>query len=212
MKTPPDSQGVIYVAYGDNARNEARISAGMVTEKGYLPVSIISDQPLDSLPHIYAPDRDWGGRLAKLNLDILSPYRDTLYLDADTRPYQDLFVIFALLADGFDLIITPSVNQHGECLIHLSEQERDETWAEVGYIPLQLQGGLFAFRKSAVMSEFFAVWRDEWQRYQDQDQGAMLRALHKVPLRLWLLGRPFNGGAVVGHRFGTARRATKERV
>jgi len=71
---------------------------------------------------------------------------------------------------------------------------------------LSLQGGVFFFRKSPQAHAFFESWRQEWGRFGDQDQGAMLRAMALSPLRVWLLGRPWNGGAVIGHLFGRAAR------
>ena len=73
---------------------------------------------------------------------------------------------------------------------------------------LGLQGGMFLFRKTTAMRHFFAVWRKEWKRFRQYDQGALLRALYQCPLRIWLLGRPWNGGidkSIIWHRYGTAR-------
>jgi hypothetical protein len=72
--------------------------------------------------------------------------------------------------------------------------------------PLQLQGGVMFFRRSKAVERFFKAWREEWLVYEDQDQGALLRALARARLKVWLLGRPWNGGAVVGHLFGRAKR------
>jgi len=48
--------------------------------------------------------------------------------------------------------------------------------------------------------------RAEWLRFRDQDQAALLRALAIAPVRAWLVGHPWNGGALVDHRFGACRR------
>ena len=65
--------------------------------------------------------------------------------------------------------------------------------------------GVIWFRKSEDTTRLFREWRSQWVHYKDKDQGALLRALELSTAHIALLGRPFNGGAVVGHRFGMAR-------
>ena len=52
---------------------------------------------------------------------------------------------------------------------------------------------------------FWDAWHEEWLRFGDEDQAAFLRALNRVPLKIWLLGYPWNGGAIIEHRFGACR-------
>ncbi len=150
------------------------------------------------------------GRWAKLNLDQLSPYDPTLYLDADTRVHGDARAILSILGDGYDLAVAPSTKQGTEALWHIAEDEREATFAELGRDLLQLQGGVIAFRKTAEVHALFAAWREEWQRWRDQDQAALLRALYRCPVRLWLLSNEWNGGALIEHRYGAARRRDRD--
>ena len=198
--------GVVYIVYGKRAWYEARESIKtMRRHHPGLPVAVIGKCSIKGTKHIYSEQRDDGGRWQKVNLDNLSPFDYTLYLDADTRIYGDLSCGFRALAEGWDIVITPSANQEHDFLWHLSETERLATIGKVGRYVLQLQGGLFYFQKSEAVKNFFEAWRAEWGEYRGYDQGALLRALYRKPVRVWLLGRPFNGGAVVGHRFGRAR-------
>ena len=71
--------------------------------------------------------------------------------------------------------------------------------------PLMLNTGVMWFRRSERLDRFSQEWRREWRRFKRHDQGALLRALEKCPVRLWLLGRDYNGGEIVEHRFGKAR-------
>jgi hypothetical protein len=104
------------------------------------------------------------------------------------------------------MVITPSPQQDGETLWHVSEAERETTFDEWGTAQvLQLQCGVMWFTLTDRVREFFNLWREEWLRWQGQDQAAFLRALNRFPLKVWLLGRPFDGGAVVGHRWGVLR-------
>ena len=70
---------------------------------------------------------------------------------------------------------------------------------------LQLQGGMMFWRKNERTRAFFQAWREEWERWKGQDQAALLRALHRTPLKLWLLSNEWNGGSLIEHRYGAAR-------
>lgn len=109
------------------------------------------------------------------------------------------------MQDGHDMAMAISSNQGGECLWHVDKRERDKTLLELGREPLQLQAGVMFFRKTKRTNKLFATWKSEWLRWKGQDQAALLRALQQVPVKLHLLGRPWNGGAVVAHLFGRAR-------
>ena len=196
----------VYIAYGEPACKEARLSIKSLREHNTGDVTVVSDKGLD-LGKSHKMDAGPGtpGRWAKVNLDCLG-FEQTCYLDADTRVYGSLQVGFDILAAEWDMVIVPSSNQGSELLYHVSEAEREATLSELGNSDvLQLQGGAFWFQRNERTLALFDAWRAEWLRWKGQDQGALLRALNKAPVRLWLLGRPFNGGAVVGHRFGMAR-------
>ncbi len=196
--------GVIYVAYGEAARRECRYSVESLRGHMDVPVSVVCDRPIDGVNSIQWDDPRKGARWAKLNLDTLTPYEYTLYLDADTRVHADLGNVFGILRDGWDMAIAPSTQQGASLLWHVGDAERRATLDGLGNAEaLGLQAGVFGFRRG--LGAFWGAWREEWLRYNDQDQAALLRALAREPVRLWLLGRPWNGGALVEHRFGCAR-------
>ena len=88
---------------------------------------------------------------------------------------------------------------------HLQDSEAETTLKDLGYLPLALQCGVMFISRNERTLAFWRTWHEEWMRFMDEDQGAFLRALKRVPLKIWLLGRPFNGGVVIDHRFGMAR-------
>jgi hypothetical protein len=198
--------GVIYVAMGHPARKETAESIRTLRQHSHVPIAVVSDKPLGKERHIYAPDADLGGRVAKLSLGNLSPFEQTCYLDADTRVYADLSAGFAVLDDGWDLVIAPSTRQGGDALGNLDQRDRDATFTVVGQEVLALQAGVFFWRRCEAMAQLFAAWHEEWRRFGRLDQGALLRALWKVPVRVWMLSNEWNGGQVIGHLFGRARR------
>jgi hypothetical protein len=138
-------------------------------------VRVIGDARIEGTEH-----KEWlsggkPGRWAKVNLDKLSPWEDTLFLDADTRVYGNLEIGFRLLANGWDFVMCPSFLQGGNALDNCSEEERAQTLYEIPAEPYQLNTGVIWFRKTTRVKRFFAEWRKEWKRWMDVDQGAFLR-------------------------------------
>jgi hypothetical protein len=197
------------VAYGEAARREAAASVKGLPDG--MPVCVVGDGPLigNDLTFVeFDGDPGPGARRAKLHADLLSPFQMTLYLDADTRPRGDVTVGFGPLADGWHLCMAYSGRQGYDVLGNVGGTERWQTFEEIACRePLGLQCGVMFFRRCPEVAALFATWREEWERYQGEDQGAFLRALHRQPVRIWLMGLPWNqeGGEVIDHQFGRAR-------
>jgi hypothetical protein len=200
------THGVVYIAYGTPAMREATYSIETLKKvHPDWPVVVIGDRRIQCDRFIMFEDDTGGtpGRNAKTNLNNLTPFQQTLFLDADTRVFGSLSVGFDALTAGWDLVIVPS---QGSEFAHLDSDEREATFFELGENLVQLNTGVMWFKKSHRVDRLFSFWRTEWQRWKDKDQGALLRALHRCSLKIWLMGRPFNGGQVVQHRFGACRR------
>lgn len=188
--------GIVYVAYGAKAKSEAQLSIKSLRRFTDMPVTVI-DETVFNNP---GP----GARWAKLNMDTLVNYDQVLYLDADTRINEDVTSGFELL-DNWDLAIAPSKNQGNEIFKHIQDSdEKQETLHEIGnWFPIQLQCGVMLFDRLRC-AKLFSEWRNQWQRWQGQDQAALLRALAIEPVRVWLLGKCWNSedGTIVQHLFG----------
>lgn len=202
------SRGVCLIAYGEKAEREADLCIRSLRRYHDWPYMVATNSNGPNSTNRFLP-KDYTdvqkSRWSKVTLDLWSPFDETLYLDADTRAQGDLSAGFDMLCDGWDMVITPSSNQADQNMWHVAPDEREYTYllyqcADV----LQLQGGVFWLRKSEAVTRFFEAWRMEWQRWRQFDQAALLRALIAAPIRLHLLGRPFNGGAVVAHNHGRA--------
>jgi hypothetical protein len=198
------ANGVVYVTYGQKAKREAMESIHTLKQHNSLPVTVIDESRFNGGDFMTDSQR---ARWGKLNIPELVEYDRVLYADADTRFRADITPGFSIL-DEWDMAIVPSKNQGGAIFAHIPNQvEKETTLEEIGNPwPLQLQAGLFFFSRERC-ADFFGCWREEYKRYGDQDQAAFLRALHREPIRVWLLGRPWNSdkGEIVSHLFGRCR-------
>lgn len=215
--------GVFYSAFGNKAIAEALASIETLKlsnpELGVCVATddvdkFTDDRKVSDIPkeHLIYVENDRYGRKSKLNCDQLSPFTKTLYLDADTRVFLPLDFIFDTLDKGWELIFTVSASQYVNWLWHIPEDERTYTLNTVGWRALQMQGGIFAFRKTPAIRSFFATWRKEYDRFPNviYDQAALARTFAKKSLKMLLVGSPYNGGSVIDHRFGRARRNDDE--
>ena len=202
------------MAYGEQARVQAALSARTLREHHpMLPFRVISDKRFyrqggfPEMPWIEHEDTDPGARGVKLNVDRLSPFDYTLYLDADTRVLQSITMPFDLLDAGWEMCMTPCRQQQPDDMhIHVNAEERAATFEEVGFDILALQGGVIYFQKCDAVHRLFSAWRWEWARWRDQDQAALMRALVRCPVKLFLLNRSYNGGRIIQHFYTYARR------
>ena len=197
------TSGIVYVAYGDQARGEATMSLNALRSHSGLPAAVVSDAPLPGFRFLCFEQPGWGARFAKLNLDRLTPFEQTIYLDADTRPRTDVAALLKPLDEGFDLVISESTMQGQKALWHVCRDEREQTLDALGFTPVQLQAGVLAFTKNERTAALFAAWRDEWNRNPEptQDQAALLRALYCVPVKIWLISHVMSEG-LTAHLWG----------
>jgi len=202
------SRGAIWVALGENAKQEAAESMASYRKHNRTATHRLSEISSKVPPNLTTGQQ---AHWAKACADRWSPYTYTLMLDADTRIVGDLSIGFKILRAGWEVVLVPSKSpssRPGAVLWNLSGAERMDTLQELGtWRHLMYNTGVMFFRKTERVHNLFAAWRKEWLRYKQQDQGALLRALRKCPVYLWTLGSPFNsaGGAVVDHLFGRAR-------
>jgi hypothetical protein len=233
------NRGIYVVAFGEPARGCARtLLSSIARHMPDVPVCLCSDRALGGeAVLVTAPDSDVGGRRAKMRAYELAPaaWEAVLYLDADTEltaPVGQLFEWVENLTPG------PSPQRRGEeeregwefviCKDPIKRDTlhsfvRSNNAAEMAELMglfgtlhlLQLNGGVFAFRRCEAVAKFFQRWQREWERYGMRDQGALIRALYAEPLRMLVLGNewntlerycPYTVTAGIMHRPGNARR------
>lgn len=198
-----DKQGIYYVAYGEQARNCFKIS--LTSVRKYLAdihVCLVSDSPVDiDLDYIFIeyPDNDIGARGNKTLIYDLAPkdWQYVLYLDADTEIISsDVMFFFDLLRDGFDVVFcTNPINY-----ILVSDMNRPDNKEEMNELIemlgtgelLQLNGGVFAFRRNETTHKIFTDWHNEWNKYGKRDQAALDRVLYNNKVKIYTLGVEWN--------------------
>ena len=198
-------KGVVYIALGEAAKREQQ--ASLKTLRQYHPDWKVYTLGADKRSVVPTTDKELlrsMSRSLKVDLVHLSPFEETLYLDADTRVRGSLQIGFDYLAAGSELVIAPSSQQGEGWLWHVGEEERKVTEEELGYRVLQLQAGVIWFRKCVGIEKLFEAWREEWSRYKGEDQGALLRAMKRAPVKIWLLSHDFIE-TIIQHQFGACR-------
>ena len=218
-------RGVLYVAYGKPARKCARSAVkSFKTYMPDIPVAVVSDEPLGVCDaFIQHADIDIGGRDPKTQIYDLAPrdWEYVMYLDADTEVIASSYFLWQLLEDGWDMVICRNPAKYHVARMMARPDNSDEcqeTFRQTGSDEvMQLNGGVFAFQRNPRTEAFFHAWHAEWKLYGKRDQGALLRALWKHPVKLYVLGNEWNnitryplpttgGPAFVNHFPMTARR------
>jgi len=202
-ETRPDWRGragVYVVAYGGPSRKCARRCIESVhRHMPGVPVALASEAPLGPEDvYLDEPDADIGGRSVKTRVYDVTPaeWAYALYLDADTELTAPVPYLFDALQDGFDMCICTNPGKYHVTTQMYRPDNRDEvdtTFDEIGAQELeQLQGGVFSFYRNERTATLLRAWHTEWQRWGKRDQGALLRAMYKHPVRLNLLGIEWN--------------------
>jgi hypothetical protein len=192
--------GMYLVAFGGPSRECAgRCITSFKRHNPGVPVALAATEPLGPEDiFIQHEDADIGGRKAKLAVDSLVPenWRYVLYLDADQEVVEPLGFLFDLLQAGWEFVICKDMTTRfrlSEAVRSDNQEEHERTIREVGTDEIhQYNGGLFAYRRTPRTKRFFEIWNQEWQRWAGRDQGALVRALYRYPLKMYVLGNQWN--------------------
>jgi hypothetical protein len=164
-----------------------------------IPVALCAAKPL-GLEDVFIrqPDSDVGGRRAKLRAYELSPqsWQSVLYLDADTEVVAPIYQFFEWVEDGWEYVICK--DPHLMDTMHSFERRNNKQ--ELRQIAdtiktlhaLQINGGVWAFRRNERVAAFFKRWQSGWEEHAQRDQGALVRALYADPLKVLWLGNEWN--------------------
>jgi len=187
-------EGILFVAYGDKAKDQVLENIKNLRKITPLPIAIISDNIFESANHtVLHKEVDTGARAQKTRIYSLSPFRKTLFLDADTEVRMDPSFGFKLL-DKVDLVIGQDVNRRlfGINWPNLNQIELKETKSDIGIDVMYFNTGVMFFTRSERNRKLFQTWNREWEKFGAQDQLAFIRALNKHPVRISIMRDRFN--------------------
>lgn len=193
-------RGVYYVAYGGPARKCAESAMALFREHVQgVEIAVAAKEPIGPEDvWIDAPDADIGGRSAKTRIYDLAPenWQYIMYLDADTEVVADISWLFQPLLDGWDMVICKNPGKYHLARYMRRSDNGDECEHTFKFLGtdevLQLNGGVFTFQRNERTAAFFRCWHEEWNRWGKRDQGALLRALWRHPVRLFVLTNHWN--------------------
>jgi hypothetical protein len=219
--------GVVYMAFGDRAIPHVRASIATLREFAPdLPVCVVGDVEVPGAEFIpwdgpspfeatEATNFQFRAGRVKPRLYHLSPYRKTLYIDADTEFVSDPMPGFTLL-DNWDMAIAMHPAENIAQLYNKPKaawfhnmRERDytmEQW-DGGDVPYWNSGVIF-FRKCKAVQSIFDAWPEEWLRFNQWDeQQALMRVAYQRPCRICTLPVGWNSphrkqAVIIFHNYG----------
>lgn len=209
-------EGALYIVYGEKAVHQAQQSLAslkMVAPK--VKVAAIHDGAFKGADiNIIHVEVDKGARAQKTRMYSLSPFRRTLFLDADTKLLDSPATGFGLLQYG-DVVLAQDririFSQQEWPGLDPDELETTKRELPAGAELCYYNSGVFFFSRSERNRRMFQTWHEEWLRWQRQDQPALMRAIQREPVKIVSMRAPWNthiGGAAkfVHHMHRTASR------
>jgi len=190
------SRGLIYICWGEKAIREAEESMASLWQVAPgLPVFVVGDEAAEqhfrrqgklagfARPNVdpFQPDRAAGfqflaGRVKPL-LHGLSPFDETLYVDADSEFVASPALGFALLAKWDFVVAETETRSLANGIAGTRECHWTAKWLGTPHLLYHNSGMLF-WRRNEATARLFALWAEEWQRFEGWDeQVALLRAL-----------------------------------
>lgn len=218
------SRGVVYLAWGYGAIEQAEASMASLWRLADLPVLVVGDadaaRHFEGRPRVTVREIDvepfdrerkagyqfLAGRVKPL-LYGLSPWEETLYVDADSAFRRDPAKGFDLLARWEFVIAETQTRTLADSIAGAEETAWTAGWVGVPWL-LYHNSGMIFWRKGPAVEALFGLWAEEWRRFEGWDeQVALLRALLRsevlyltVP-HLWNTRTP-GQAMLLYHRFG----------
>ncbi len=170
-------KGIVYIAVGETFVRDAERSARSARRQHPdLPICLFSDVPSnDPVFDIRREIKD-SHRRSKLDCITQTPFRDTLYLDSDTRVIGSIIEPFGLL-ERYDLAACHVENRHpvSSATARLKAEN-----VELGFTGFN--GGVFYYRMNDVVRRFFENWAEDYKKENAKwDQPIMRKLLWNMP-------------------------------
>jgi hypothetical protein len=151
-------------------------------------------------------------RLLKTCMYELSPFDQTLYLDADTmilRPIEGIwsYIVQAPVAAALD--IYPTIADRPKS--RWTDEEMAETLRECMPKSKHYNAGILLFRRDPDAARLFVEWKREWEKFRSIDQLAFVRAVSSVGIDIKTIPPEYNSrlrsspamlNVVIYHQYG----------
>lgn len=217
-------RGILYMCFGGNACIElARSITSLRTAGSDLPVVVVADKQailwgsetkeLDGqckwmlwegeCPFDPSRNSNFHFRAGRVKpfLHEYSPFKETMYIDADTEFLVKPDEAFGLL-QNWDFLVAQErlslaelYNQRGAGWEHdISERNAtiEDFGGGTGEIPF-INSGLFFWKENAASKKLFSLWHSEWSKFKGWDeQKALMRALNHSKVRVLVLSEMWN--------------------
>ncbi len=170
-------RGIVYIAVGAGYVRDAERSARTAKRiHPDLPICLFSDVPSSDPVFDIRRDIKNPHRRSKLDCILATPFRDTLYLDSDTRIIASIIEPFGLLG-RYDLAACHVENRHP--VSSATARLKGES-VEPGFTGFN--GGVFYYRMNDQIRLFFERWAEEYKKENAKwDQPIMRRLLWEMP-------------------------------
>lgn len=205
MTDAPGTSGVLYLAIGDDARNLTTLSISFLRRSGYRgPVRVVTDseqwaceEPGVERVTVPAIQDKWGSRQYKTQLNRFG-FPVTLYLDADTLPIAPLDSVWDELRHANICLATDLESKVGS-FVDASWEKANVRRNELAYMnTLSLRdfpyfnSGVILWRRCSAVNRLFERWHEEWMRFRNLDQMALVRAFALTGTRVHTLSPVWN--------------------
>jgi hypothetical protein len=187
-----ETRGIVYIATGQKYVEEAAVSARSAKEHmPDIPITLYSDVdtaasgPAAYFDNVVRISRVYHSCRDKIEPLIDSPYGRTLFLDTDTYLCAPVYDVFDML-DRFDIALA---------------QAPDRYQYDLPDLPAcftELNSGVIAFRKVAVVGELLREWEATFNRMLARDSGShrdqhsLRDALYRSSVRFLVLPPEYN--------------------
>jgi hypothetical protein len=199
-------RGVVYLAVNHHSYLEAALISAVAlrAQAAHIPIIIISNLP--SLNHLpldrYAITPRCVGsptlssslglsRWLKTQINAYSPYEETLFLDADILPLDDLSSLWPYLDQADMAMAADRMPEIGRC-DHIAQAEVEFTLERLAPHTMHFNSGVMLWRRTPTTQALFTQWHREWQRFGQQDQLALARALDLTQTTVQPLPQGYN--------------------
>ncbi|MBI4784745.1 MAG: hypothetical protein HY785_26030 [Oscillatoriophycideae cyanobacterium NC_groundwater_1537_Pr4_S-0.65um_50_18] len=210
-----NSRGVVYCGATHTAYLEAALISAIALRQQdpQIPITLISDQPLlkflplytyQITPKFLTPDfltaeslttetdtYAFSSRQIKTRLNTLSPYQETLFLDADILPLQPIHDLWSYLAHSDLAMVADRLPMVILC-DHIAQEEKTYTLQQVPGNTVQFNSGVMLWRDTFAVQTLFEQWHREWQKFRKHDQLALVRALYTTQVPVLKLPKTYN--------------------